>query len=227
MTTRPAAVMELAQRLGAERRTPGFEVRLAQSGLLRSGPRSRWMNFTARQSICLDRAEFRWTARTGPFGAITVCDELREQAGEGSVRLLRYIPLVEVSKSPELTKGDLMRYLAELPWAPDAILSNDQLGWTELDSGKLRVTAACGNVEAAVTFALDGSGLISRVEAEDRPRQEGADMRERAWRGAFTDYRRVDGRSVPHAAEVGWIVDGARFSVWSGRLESWQVVHPA
>jgi hypothetical protein len=215
--------MELAKRLGAQRRPAGFEVRLVQSGLLRSGPQSRWMRFTARESIRIDRAEFDWIARTGPFGVITVQDELRELAAKGSMRFLGCVPLIKAAPSPELTKGDLMRYLAELPWAPDAILSNDQLGWTELESGKLRVTAACERVEGAVTFTLGGNGLVSRVEAEDRPRQEGADMRERAWRGAFTDYRQVDGRSVPHAAEVGWIVDGASFSVFRGRLESWGV----
>lgn len=74
-------------------------------------------------------------------------------------------------------------------------------------------------------FALDSDGFISTVEAEDRQRQERRVMRERPWRGAFSDYRVVDGRSIPHAAEVGWVVDGAAFSVWQGRLGGWSVVN--
>jgi hypothetical protein len=168
--------------------------------------------------------QFTWVARTGPMGMITVRDELEGQTANGSVRLFGHLPLAKAAPSPALTKADLMRYLAELPWAPDAVLSNDQLGWTELDSGRLRVAARCANVEAAVTFTLDDDGLISTVEAEDRPRQEGAYIKERPWRGAFSDYRAVDGRTVPHAAEVGWVVDGEAFSVWRGRLKSWGVV---
>ena len=116
-----------------------------------------------------------------------------------------------------------MRYLAELPWAPDAILSNEELRWTELGDGRLRVATSCAGVEAAVTFTLDGDGLFSKVEADDRPRQEGSDLKERPWRGAFTNYREIDGVMLPHAAEVGWIVDGKEFSVWHGQLEAWKV----
>jgi hypothetical protein len=157
------------------------------------------------------------------LGVITVRDELEDRGASGSVHLLAHIPLTKVAASPALTKADLMRYLAELPWAPDALLSNEQLGWTELDSGKLRVTARCGSVEAAVDLTLDGDGFISTVEAEDRPRQEGREMKERPWRGTFNDYREVAGRTVPHTADVGWIVDGDSFSVWKGHLESWGV----
>jgi len=34
-----------------------------------------------------------------------------------------------VRPPPSLLKGELMRYLAELPWAPDALLANPWLAW--------------------------------------------------------------------------------------------------
>lgn len=221
MSVRPAAVTDLATRLGAQVRPADEQVRLVQSGLLRSGPRSRWMRFTARQSIRVGRAGFAWVARTGPLGLLTVRDELEGEEASGSVHLLDCVPLVRAAPSVALAKADLMRYLAELAWAPDAMLSNDRLDWTELAAGRLQVAAHCAGVEAAVTFTLDSGGVISHVEAEDRPRQEGRAMRERPWRGAFSDYRVVDGRLLPHAAEVAWVVDGDVVPVWRGRLDSW------
>ena len=45
----------------------------------------------------------------------------------GSLRLAR-------AAGPHVGKGELMRYLAELAWAPHAMLHNPQLSWREIDA---------------------------------------------------------------------------------------------
>jgi hypothetical protein len=35
---------------------------------------------------------------------------------------------------PQADKGELMRYLAELAWAPHEMLHNPQLSWREIDA---------------------------------------------------------------------------------------------
>jgi hypothetical protein len=181
------------------------------------------MRFAARQWIALDRPGFNWTAKVGRFGLLRVSDQLIEGDSDGSVRLLGLIPLVCAKRSDALTKGELMRYLAELPWAPDAILMNSELRWSELPGGRLRVSTTMAGIDAAMLFMLDADGLVSTVDAPDRPRQEGSAMRERPWRGTFSHYRRASGRIIPHSAEVAWEVDGTRFPVWRGRLEAWSI----
>jgi hypothetical protein len=225
--TIPPAVLELAERVGADGHQTGRRVVLAQSGSLRNGPNDRWRRFAARQWIALDRPGFNWTAKTGPLGLLTVSDQLNDSQPEGWVRLFGIITVIRAKPSDALMKGELMRYLAELPWAPDALLTNDQLDWAELESARLRVSITIAGVEASVIFTLNSNGLISGVEASDRPRQEGSAMRERPWFGTFTDYHDELGRRIPHAAEVGWDVSGTRFPVWKGRLDNWSILPKA
>ena len=47
------------------------------------------------------------------------------------VLALGFIPLVRAQHTTALQRGELMRYLAELAWAPDAILHNPHLRWRE------------------------------------------------------------------------------------------------
>lgn len=220
------AARELAARLGASATSAGHRVTLAQSGRLRTGEQSRWMRFTAHQWIALGSPAFSWVARTGPFGALTVRDGVMNGKPEAGLFLFGVVPLNRSHASDALTKGELMRYLAELPWAPDAILHNSQLRWEDLPNGSLGVTANVGSVDASVIFTLDTNGHVATVTAHDRPRQEETGLRERPWHGAFSDYRRVGSRWIPHAAEVGWEVAGRRFCVWQGRLERWEIAAP-
>ena len=46
--------------------------------------------------------------------------------GEGrfDIVALGFIPIARAKHTPALVRGELMRYLAEIPWAPDAILCN-------------------------------------------------------------------------------------------------------
>jgi hypothetical protein len=113
-----------------------------------------------------------------------------------------------------------MRYLAELPWAPDALLGNPSLRWTVPANGRLGVEASAGKVTGRVLFTLSEDGLPVRVEGT-RPRDEGGSFVSREWWGTFGDYRPVADRHVPFAAEVGWVVEGERFPVWRGRLTRW------
>jgi len=52
----------------------------------------------------------------------------------GSLRLAR-------AAGPVAGKGELMRYLAELGWAPHAMLHNPQLSWREIDATTIEVSA--------------------------------------------------------------------------------------
>ena len=220
---RPETLIRLAERIGAQVTRAETKARLRQRGILRTGSTGRWMKFRARQSIDVNRPSFCWTASVGPFGLLQVRDELQDGLPQGFVRLLDAITLSKATPSPALLKGQIMRYLAELPWAPDALLSNDRVSWAEEADNTLRASVHAFGVRASVLFKLDADGTIASVSAEDRPRQEGRGFRERPWRGTYGDYRRVDGRLLPHKAEVSWKVDGTWFPVWRGKLVQWEI----
>lgn len=221
MNRLPVEVRDLARRYGASDARPEHRVALRQKGVMRDGPHNRWAAFRAEQSISLTRPAFRWTARTGPLGLVTVTDALRCGQPRLEVRAFGLLTLARQAVTPALTKGELMRYLAELPWAPDALLHNRALDWEVLAPARLRVSAACGADRAAVDLHLGDDGLVAAISAAGRPRMEGVRTVERPWWGRFGDYRSHAGRRLPFRAEVGWRLEDQDVVVWRGFIVDW------
>ena len=109
-----------------------------------------------------------------------------------------------------------MRYLAELPWNPDAILRNGTLHWTEDGPGNFLVSANLNMVSAGVKLHLDENKRITEVSAPARPRGGQRKIRR------FFDYERRQGRLIPTRAEVAWIVEGVETICWEARIEDWR-----
>ena len=221
MIRRPPAVLALAARLGATLEPALSRVSLRQTGLMRDHPGARDMAFKAAQTIDLNQTAFEWRASTGPFGCVAVTDAFRNEIGALDVRVLGLIPLAHLAGGGPIAKGEVMRYLAELAWAPDAILRNPFLTWVVVNAKTLRVSAGHGTARGEVELRLDADGRIAEVVASGRPRLEGKLTVERPWAGAFSDYRRHQGRWIPFAGEVSWTLEGMPFVYWQGRLTSW------
>jgi hypothetical protein len=110
----PPEVANLAKHLGVDALSARTNVRLSQTGRMRQDPASPWMAFHAEQTIALDHCGFEWRASTGPGGLIRVRDALVDAQGDLKVTALDIAPIVHLAHSRELTRGELMRYLAEL-----------------------------------------------------------------------------------------------------------------
>lgn len=217
----PEEVDRLAERVGCtERDTPTF-VDLRQTGQLRQDAKSTWTNFEARQRIELTTSAFEWKARMGPLGAIHVKDAFSNGSGRLAVTLFGLVPIAVASNSVDLDRGELMRYLAELAWAPDAIRRNRALQWRRFGERRFIVAAGDGGRRAEVQVTLDQDGRIGEVFAPDRPRANGSRFENVAWRGRFSDYRWLESRLLPMTAEVGWFEQNGYEAVWRGRLTSW------
>lgn len=217
----PPEVLALAARAGARPGVGRLAVRMRQSGTLRQDPQDGWKRFTARQTTRQDAPVFDWRARIGPLGLVTVLDRLSEHGAQLDARLLNLVQLDHAGGYGPVLKGEIIRYLAELAWSPDAILQNPQLRWSVPSVRALAVGCRVAGQQASVTLNLGADGLIHSVHAADRPRLEDKRFVERPWVGRFWDYRLRYGRRVPFAAEVAWIVDGAPVPVWRGRIEDW------
>jgi len=216
--TLPAAVQALALRSGAGAAGPARQVRFTQEGRMRSGPSGRWMRFRAEQRMALDACAFDWTARVGPFGLVRVTDALEDGRGRLAVTMAG-LPLMRAPASPALDRGEVMRYLAELVWAPEAMLSNRHLRWqVAADGAEITVSA---REDAAVTFTLGGDGRVASIFAPDRPMFTEGAYRPTPWFGRLAAYRAFSGYWLPCRAEVGWEIGGAQVVCWEGSLTAW------
>lgn len=218
----PGPVLELAKRLGVETGSNADRVTLTQSGDMRLREGTRRTRFRARQTIDIGETGFAWRAGFGPFGAISVKDAYRDGAGLFDVRLLGFISLAHMT-GPAFAKGEIMRYLAELALAPDAILLNRSLIWSVIDDRTLTVAGGSGAGYGCVRIDLDDDGRIGGIFAPDRPYVEDTIVKQRPWSGRFFDYRFHKGRWLPFGAEVGWTIDGQVVNYWRGMMTSWTI----
>ncbi|QNA83738.1 hypothetical protein G4G27_06850 [Sphingomonas sp. So64.6b] len=223
----PVAVRDLAIRLGAEPQGRGAIVRLTQTGRMKRALGSdSWMSFSARQTIASGTCGFAWRARFGPIGMISVCDALDDGVARLDVAALGFIPIARTPRTSALVRGELMRYLAELAWSPDAILSNPSLRWRIDGPDRLVVGAGIGASAVEVVLTLDIEGRIVEAFAPDRPRSPTEPILPTPWRGYFTDYRFHRGRWLPFAGEVGWEIAGREEIYWQGRILDWRIGQP-
>lgn len=225
--TLPAIAHDLALRLGASPARIGGPDTLTQSGRMKLKLESDlWLPFTASQTLEVTSCAFSWRARFWPLGYLTVLDALVAGMGRMDVTALGVFPVVRAKASAALTKGELLRYLAELPYVPDAMLHNPTLEWRDAGSNQLAVATGTGDVRAEVLFTLDPDGRIASVRAEDRPRSAVPPTLPTPWEGEFADYRLQQGRWVPFAGQVAWVIGGQRRLYWRGVLTGWSLGPP-
>lgn len=231
-TDLPRAVIELALRCGGSSEPPPHSVRIRQIGSMQQANGRAELPFRARQRIAIGAPGFIWRADFAPFGFIHVADYFIGGTGGGGTgglegRFLGALPFLTFAGSAAAAKGEIMRYLAELPWSPDAILRNRALEWRALDDETLRVAAGAGASRGEIRLLLDQDGLIAAVEADDRPRLENGSAVERPWRGRFWDYREIEGRKIPMRGEAGWLLNEGEMIYWRGTIQHWTAEPPA
>lgn len=219
----PLAVAALAERLGARPDQPSNHVWFHQTGVMLTRPDSTPMIFTAEQQMGSTDEAFLWRARMGPGRILQVADYLVRGQGGLRVWLGMVLELLRDVDSAPILLGERLRYLAELPLNPDAILYNHHLRWSVPDEHTLIVRVGEGDTAAEVRFELGLEGLVERVSTPARPYKTSSGYRMLPWRGSFADYAVYEGRLIPHRAEVGWEMETGYFVYWRGRIDRWEV----
>jgi hypothetical protein len=198
-------------------------VRVQQSGEMWQRPGGRAASFRATEDFVVDRVAFSWRARfpvAGPL-ALTVVDEFADGIGRLRLSLLG-IPL-RTMKGPPTNLGEAMRYLSELAWAPQAIPTNRNLAWRELDAHTVEVRTSVNGAHAVVELGFDDAGDIVRATGT-RPFQAGKAFVPTPWGGDFTNYASFNGTRIPTYGEAWWELPEGRFVYWAGQITALQLV---
>lgn len=219
----PPIVRSYLRRAVSDRPAPKV-VCLTQSAEIRRGPSDAWRPLTARQLIAIHEPGFVWIARmqVAPLLSARVLDCYESGNGLLEARLFGSLRLAR-DAGPETSKGELMRYLAELPWAPHAMLHNPFLVWREIDPSTIEVSAESTGGRARVRLTFQ-NGDVVRADAEDRPRLVGGRTIPTRWVGQCFDYREIDGCRVPTRAVVSWFLESGPFDYFRCSLTAWRLI---
>lgn len=70
--------------------------------------------------------------------------------------------------SDELARGEFMRWFAEAPWYPTALLPSQGVRWQAVDDTSAQATLVDGPLTVTLLFRFNAEGLIASFRAEAR-----------------------------------------------------------
>jgi hypothetical protein len=192
-------------------------VRLLQEGTF-ARARDSWAPFTAVEDLSVSPPGFVWDARIrmAPLIATHVRDSYLDGEGVMHGKLAGLVTVVDQRGTPEMAASSLLRYLAESPWLPNALLPSAGVRWEAVDERSARATLSHAGVTASMQAHFGPRGEIERITAE-RHRDVNGAAELTPWEGRFSEYARLEGMMVPLAAEVGWMLPDGWFPYWRGR----------
>lgn len=131
------------------------------------------------------------------------------------------LTVVDAEPSPELDEGELLRYRAEAPLYPTALLPAMGATWAPVDDHSARATLTDRGTTATLVFHFNERNEIARVEGERSFRTDDGTSDYRPWVGYWRNYEERDGMRVPTEGEVAWVhPDAGEVSYWRGRMDA-------
>lgn len=193
--------------------------RLSQEGLINMSEevKAKWCPFTATQYVTTQRAGFDWDARIqmAPGVCAFVHDAYVLGAGSLHASILGLFTVAYVTGTPEAAIGELLRYFAEMPWYPTALLPSQGVIWEAIDEASARASFTDDVTTVSLVFRFGAKGFIETIRAEARYRDK---INAMPWSGRFWNYSMCNNMFIPLEGEVGWeFPDGLRL-YWKGRV---------
>lgn len=201
-------------------------VRLEQEGTFNIDiDNDKWNSFTANQQIVIQQPGFVWDARIELLPSLSVRVHDAYVIGEGflNVSLFGLITIVKMQGTPSIAEGQFMRFLAEAPCYPTALLPTQGVQWTAVDDTAARATLQDGEITATLLFHFDDNDLIETIYAEARGRTVGDTIILTPWEGQWRNYQSRNGMLIPLEGEVSWITSDGPKPYWRGRITT---IHP-
>jgi hypothetical protein len=200
-------------------------VSLSQAGQMNmSEAGENWRPFTARQRVITQRPGFDWNARIVLFPGVPVQIHDAYVAGTGMLRgaVFGLIPVVNLAGTPEMARGELLRFFAEAVWYPTALLPSQGIRWQAVGERSARATLTDGPLVLTLLFTFNDDGLVAGIRAEARDRIVNGETSSLPWQGRFSAYAVKDGMRVPLQGEVAWVFERGEKTYWRGTTTSLQ-----
>ncbi len=186
-----------------------------------SATAEQWKPFTSMQQVVTRRPGFMWDAPISMLPGMKVHVLDAYIAGKGVLRaaMLGLLTVADVSGADEMARGEFMRYFAETPWYPTALLPSQGVQWAAVDATSANAMIVDGALALTLLFHFNDAGLIDSVRAQARGRMVGKEVLMTPWECGFSDYQQQDGMLIPMAAEVAWVGPEGRKAYFFGKVK--------
>ena len=181
----------------------------------------KWIPFQSEQNFSAHPPGFVWDAsmRMNPIVTVRVRDAYRKGRASMTAKVFGLVTMVDAGREDEkLAAGALMRYLAESPWHPTALLPREGLAWSPVDDDRARATLSDSGISVSLEFTFGPEGEITGIFSPERYKEGGGEYRQYPWAGRFWNYERHAGMMIPMEGEVEWRMPGGPEPYWRGRV---------
>ena len=181
----------------------------------------RWSAFTATQHYHVQPPGFVWDARIWMTGIVPVLvrDSYADHEGSLKAAIGGVVKVADASGTPDIAKGELLRYLGEAVWFPTALLPTAGVTWTALDDDSATATFSDGATTVSLDAHFGETGEIVSISAM-RPREVAGEYVSTPWVAHLRGYSRRHGMMVPTAGDVEWQLPSGPLAYWQGRIVS-------
>lgn len=174
-----------------------------------SATAEQWKPFTSRQRVVTRRPGFLWDAQVDMLPGVPAHVEDSYIAGNGSLyaKLFGLFTVANLHGDGEIARGEFMRYFAESPWYPTALLPSQGVRWEAVDDATANATIVDGPITLTLLFRFNDAGLIASVRAEARGASVGKDgaILMLPWECGLSDYQPQDDMLIPMVGEAAWV----------------------
>jgi hypothetical protein len=194
-----------------------IRVNLSQKGEINmSETAAKWCPFTATQFVITQRPGFDWDARIqmAPGLSALVHDAYVLGAGILHASLAGLFTMADLRGTPAAAQGELLRFFAEVPWYPTALLPSQGVRWEAIDDTSACGTLTDGETTVSLVFGFNPEGTIATIKAAERYRGLVATP----WEGRFWHYAARNGMQIPLEGEVAWHPPEGLWPYWRGRV---------
>lgn len=202
-------------------------VTIDMAGTINVSPTAeQWKPFTSVQRVVTAsggaRSGFMWDARIAMLPGIKVHVVDSYIAGTGVVQaaMLGLFTVADISGGGDMARGELMRFFAETPWYPTALLPSQGVQWAAVDATSARASLVEGAITLTLLFHFNEAGLIDSVRAEARGGMVGKEMLMRPWECGLSDYHVRDGMTVPMSGTAAWVLPGGPKTYFYGTVKT-------
>lgn len=227
----PAELAELpppARRYFEFALTPGQTIpcaaQIRQRGEFAMKP-GEWRPMRATHTIAVRPPGFVWDAAISMAPGMRVRVRDRYLGGSASMKAAvgGLVPMVDRVDTPGLAESALLRWLAEAPLVPAALLPRSGVAWEAMDEGTARASLSDGELTVTMVVHFAPTGEITRIEAR-RPRDVDGVTVPTPFEGRWLAYRRLHGMMIPTDGEAAWLLESGRYAFWRAQITGLEVL---
>jgi hypothetical protein len=180
-----------------------------------------WKSFTSQQRIVTRRPGFLWDAQIALLLGVStrVQDSYITGQGQIAAKLFGLFTIASAQGGGELARGEFMRYFAESPWYPTALLPSQGVRWEAIDDQSANATIVDGDISLTLLFRFNETGLITSVYAKQRSAGVGKDAVMQPWVCNFSNYQMHSGMLIPTTGEAAWIKSDGKKPYFVGEVK--------